>query len=121
MGDKNKIIDKHIWRQRLKNLKYVAPIAILFLIAAGYAIFEKSSPVTDRGIIEGVVESIHQGQSATGSDIDHLFVRLENGDLVQVPIARDRGIPFRKFAKIRIEKTEKASGTINYSFREYIQ
>ena len=119
MTDKNKIINHHIWRLRFKNLKFVAPIAALFLIAAGLGLFQAFSPISNRETMEGVVESFHQVQGGTGSGTALLYVRLANKDLVQVPISSSGGIPFRKFAKVKIEKIEKESGSIKYLFLEY--
>ena len=53
--------------------------------------------------------------------VDQFYIRLDDGSLVNVPIDGDRGIPFRKYAKVKIEKTIKASEKVNYAFKEYVQ
>ncbi len=121
MKNTNETIEKHIRDLRNQKLKYAIPIILIFIALMGYAINNHISPIADKEIITGVVESIHQGQSITGSDFDHLFIRLENEQLLKVTIGSDRGIPFRQNARVEIEKTTKESGPIMYTFKRYIE
>jgi len=121
MEETNKVINQHIWRQRIGNAKYVVAILVFLSIPGGFTIYNLLSPVIEKSILVGVVESVYQGHSVTGTDVDQFYVRLEDGNLVNVPIDRNIGIPFRKFAGVKIEKTVKESGKVYYEFKGYIQ
>ena len=117
MEDTNKKIDQHVRLQRFKIFKCVIAILVLLSIPGGYAIYNLSSPVIERTMLTGVLESLHHGQSVAGTDTDQLYVRLSDGKLVNVPIGRGHGVPFKRFAEVKIEKTVKASGKVYFEFR----
>ena len=120
MGEKNDIITQYVWNQRLKDYRFVIVILLVLSVPIGFTMFNWFRPVTESKILIGVVESLHQGHSGTGTE-DILFVRLNDGNLVNVPIGRVHDIPFRKLAEVRIERIEKASGMVSYSFRGYVK
>ena len=121
MDETNKIIDQHLRGERFKNSKFAIAIFVLLLVASAFAMYNLFSPVAERSMLIGVVESVHVGHSVTGTDVDQFYVRLNDGSLVNVPVGGDRGIPFRKFAEVKIEKIVKESGKVNYEFKGYIQ
>lgn len=121
MDETSKIIDQHLRSERFKNSKFAIAVFALLLVAGAFAMYNLFSPVVERTKLVGVVESLHLGHSVTGTDVDQFYVRLDDGSLVNVPIGGDRGIPFRKHAKVEIEKTIKASGKVNYAFKGYVQ
>ncbi len=121
MGETNKIIDQHLRSERFKNSKFAIFIFVLLLVVGAFAMYNLFSPVVKKTKLVGVVESLHQGHSVTGTDVDQFYVRLDDGSLVNVPIDGGRSVPFRKNAKVEIEKTIKASGKTNYEFKGYLQ
>ncbi len=120
MKKTNEAIDKHVRDLRTEKLKYAIPITLAFVIIMGYAIRNHFSPIVNKEIITGVVESLHQGQSITGSDLDHFFIRLDDNQVLKVSIASGKGIPFRQNARAEIEITVKESGPTQYKFKRYV-
>lgn len=121
MKKTNEAIDKHVRDLRTEKLKYAIPITLAFIIIImGYAFRNHFSPIVNKEIITGVVESLHQGQSITGSDFDYFFIRLDDNQVLKVSIASGRGIPFRQNARAEIEKTVKESGPTQYKFKRYV-
>ena len=103
--------------QKLKEAPAIAMTLAFLAIALGGIYLQFDRTVTHEEHI-GVLESLHQIQGNTGSNYSVFYVRLSNGDIVNVtPLEHT---PFVKGREVRLVKNITDAGRIGYSFGGYV-
>lgn len=102
---------------KLKEAPAIAMALTFLAIVLGGIYLQFDRTVTHEEHI-GVLESIHQIQGNTGSNHSMFYVRLSNGDFVNV--APLEHTPFLKGREVRLIKNITEAGRNGYSFGGYV-
>jgi hypothetical protein len=84
-------------------------------VAGVYLKFDRPVAYEDR---IGVLESLHQIQGNTGSSHSEFYVRLSNGEIVNV--TAPAYTPFVKGREVRVVRSTTEAGRIGYAFGGYV-
>jgi hypothetical protein len=101
--------------------EHAAAIGVGLFVAAvvAYSVVRRTEPVAESAERTGVLESLHQNQGNTGSNVSLFYVRLGTDEVVIV--TPPTMTPFRQGAPVRILEVTRDSGRKTYEYVGYAE